>query len=291
MAPSRLYQNAIAALGASRAQWEAAAQRIAAVNGPDAANQLGSEILRMIEAEEQLSADPMKAEPALMSQAIAALAASAWPAGAVEFQREYESVTDAFRLSGQRISVSPRTLYRYLNGHGFLERLADALHGTNDILAERLEKLIRQALEQRSHGAWNGVIEFLRAPHVWAILVSQGIPLSERRGLYVTFDLDAPRERSSARWLHAALALWLPLDDCFLELRYPVSDADVLRFPTFADAGWFRHFACAAPAEPCGWTRPHGTVDPRPDRQPEAVHETPTLDRLSSSDHLRAVPP
>jgi hypothetical protein len=295
LANSRLYENALSSLGAALAQWHATAQRIAAVSGPDPQNQSGGEVLRMIEAEEQLSAHPANADPVLMTQALDALAATSWPASPTEFQKAYETAIEQFRLHGRPIRLSPRTLYRYLNGRaasGFLQQLAKALRAAGrKAHARRLDTLIGDAATQRPDANWDRVIEFVRNPKVWPILLGQEVPLAPRRGMFVTFDLDTPTVRGSARWLHAALALWLPLDDCFLELRYPTTAGELLRFPTFADAGWFRHFVGARVGEPCGWTRPHKSIDPAPDRQPEAVHATPSLDRLSSPNDLRAVPP
>jgi len=293
MAPSRLYENALSSLGAARAQWDAAAQRIAAVNGPDSRNQSGQDTVRSIEAEEQLSADPDAAEPSILAQALAVLASMAWPDGPSEFPAAYEEALDQFRLKGTRIQSSPAMLFRYANGPGLLRVIARALADAGqDHLAGSLNNLIDSASGKAPTHTWDVVVAYVRKSEVWTLLVRNHVPLSRPgRSMFVTFDLASPRDRQSAQWLHAALALWLDRDPCFLEVSFPTATDDELLFPTFADAGWFRHFRGAPAAEPHGWTRPHPPRDPVADRQPEAVMETQGLDRLPSPSHLRAVPP
>jgi len=290
---SRLYEAAVASLGASRAQWEAAAQRIAATEGPDLRNQSGAAILANIQAEEQLSADPGQADSALLAGALTELAAAAWPDTAAGFRNTFVNALDAFRLKGTQISFSPAMLHRYIQGPGFLRALAKALaNAGHDTLATVLHARIEATARGEPTETWQSVVDLIRTPGVWAALVANPIAMAPPgRSMFVTFDAPAPTDRRSARRLHAALALCLDCQECFLEIRYPTQSDDKLLFPTFADAGWFSHFRGARAGEPHGWTRPHSPLDPEDDRQPEAVQETQTLARLPSADHLRAVPP
>lgn len=293
LARSRLCANALAAMAGARAPWDSAARDIATIDGPDPRNQSGAESIRMIEAEEQLSPDPAAANPSIMAQALAALAATRWPLEPGKAADAYEQALSLFRLKGTRIRSSPAMLYRYVNGPSFLRILARALADAGqDRLANGLDRLIRAASGKPPTATWEAVVAYIQKAGVWTLLISQPIQLARPgRSMFVTFDGAPPAGRRSARWLHAALALWLDRDPCFLELRFPARGGDRLLFPTFADAGWFRHFHGAPVGEPHGWTRPHPPLDPVADRQPEAVSEPCMLDRLDSPQHLRALPP
>ena len=293
MDQSTLYLNALSALGATRTQWKAAATHIAGIDGPDPLNQSGSEAIRMIESDEQLSADPAAAEPGTMAKALTALAGTQWPVGAGAVADAYEKALSPFRLNGTRIESTPTVLYRYVNGPSFLRILARALADAGqDRLSDGLKGLIEAASAKPPTGTWQAVVAYIQKAGVWTILVGNPVSIARPgRSMFVTFDLAPPTDRRSASWLHSALALWLDRDPCFLELRFPSQDSDRLLFPTFADAGWFRHFQGAPVGEPHGWTRPHPPLDPVADRQAEAVSEPCTLDRLESPQHLRAVPP
>jgi len=154
--------------------------------------------------------------------------------------------------------------------------------------AQKLDEKIAAAHNGAAGVSWDTVLEFVTSPDVWNALPLEEVPLSRARSTFVTFDAGQRVHRDSAGWMHTALALWKPRQDCFLQSQYAPNLDRPLRYPTLADAGWFRHFQSAEPAEPHGWTRPHDSALPR---QPEAVHKPSRLKALESPRDLRMVPP
>ena len=293
---SRLYQNAVSALSARQAAWEATRTRLLQVDpgGQGDPNLAGSgpAVVRIIETENQLSDDPPNADPALLAAALTKLSAVSWPADVEGVQEAYEKALAPHALRGQPIASKPPVVFRYITGTDFWERIAKALRDVHeDILASELDDLMARAGRQPAEASWDEVAEFVTDPAVWGILNRKAVPLGGGKGMFVTFDAGQAVHRDSSRWLHAALALRCPWKPRFAEIRYTLRKADELRFPTLADAGWFRWFRSAAVGEPYGWTRPHPPLDPEADRQPEAVHKTPSLARVRSSADVRIVPP
>lgn len=295
-AGSRLYQNAVGALGDRQDAWEATRARLLQVC-PDEhadANLAGSgpAVVRIIETENQLSDDPPNAEPARLAAVLATLSAVPWPADDQGVRDAYEEAVAPHALEGQPIASRPRVAFRYITGAGFWKQIVKALRDAHeDILASELDDVMTRADRQPEQASWGEVAAFVTDPAVWAVLNRGGVRLGDGTGVFITFDAGQPAHRDSSLWLHAALALRRPWKPRFAEVRYNVGKADKLRFPTLADAGWFRWFRSATVGEPHGWTRPHPPCDPNADCQPEAVHETPTLARVRSPAGLRIVPP
>jgi hypothetical protein len=84
LAKSQLYVNAVDALGARQGAWARAEARIGAVMGPDPDNGSGADVVEIIQSENHLSVDPMKADPAPMCDLLADLADARWPDEPVE---------------------------------------------------------------------------------------------------------------------------------------------------------------------------------------------------------------
>ena len=197
-------------------------------------------------------------------------------------------------LQGQPLRGKPAELRRYCNGPGLFKAIARALRRNgNEDDADELEALIREAERGTPGATWGAVTDYLGEPEVWDAARGCDIALSGCESTFVTFDArGAPLRKDSARWMHAALALWIPMSSCSIELRYRRRKGDELRFPTFADAGWFRHFRGAPLGAPHGWTHPHLTgLDPPPSPQPEAVQARPTLARVEKAEDLRVMLP
>jgi hypothetical protein len=245
----------------------------------------------IIETENQLSADPASADPALLAEALSLLGAVAWPADVGGVCRAYGAAVAPYALHGKPVASRPAVVFRYVTGAGFWKQIVAALRNSReDTLASELDDLVTRAERQPAETTWDEVVEFATDPGVWSVLDRAAVRLGGGASAFVTFDAGQPVQRESSAWLHAALALWRPWNPRFAEVRYATSSADTLRFPTLADAGWFRWFRSAAVGEPHGWIRPHPPLDSVADRQPEAVHETPTLARLQSPADLRIVP-
>ncbi|MBC8443298.1 hypothetical protein H8D79_01085 [PVC group bacterium] len=283
---SKLYQNAVATLGASASAWQAAHEKIEHAPAEDSENQSGRVIVDMIEGEHQLSTNPGEGEPGLMAELLTQLAAVEWPKRSAAFTKAYEAALRSFALKGPATKFRPDVLFRYCNGPGLMKRLLTALRGSRSAARRRLALLISSALNGRDGVTWTRVVEMLKAEPVWRSLPKGEAKLSGGDSVFVTFDHGQHTERDDARWLHEALALWKPLGPCLIEVRYGLEKAGDLHFPTLADAGWFRYFRSAEPTQDHGWTRPRsGTA-----RQPEAVHGQKTLDVVASPDDIRLVP-
>jgi len=194
----------------------------------------------------------------------------------------------SFALRGSRIRSSPTTLYRYCNGPGLLRAVSTVLESTSPNLARRLEQLIGDAANGGSGVSSDRVMEFITSPEVWSVLPRKHVPLSLGKSTFVTFDRSQGANRQSSAWVHSALALRKPRDDCFIESRYTPDPVEPLHFPTVADAGWSRHFYSAEAEAPHGWTRPHDASLPP---QPEAVHRSAGLAVLDAPSDLRLLPP
>lgn len=286
--PSELYARAREALGSAKADWDQTAEQMERVDGPDVKNQSGSDAVRMIRTEQQLSDDPKSAAPELMKLLLACLASVRWPNDPMAFAQAYGNVMGIFALLGQPIRFSPDALYRYCNGPGLLRAVSDALRTTRPNFAQRLDQLIHAAASGTAGVSWDTVMDFVTTSEVWHAIPLDEVPLSRAASTFVTFDASQPAKRESARWMHSALALWKPVTECFLESQYGTDHAGDLRYPTLADAGWFRYFRSAEPTEPHGWTNPHDAALPP---QPEAVHGSGSLGALQSADDLRVLSP
>lgn len=291
MPDSPLYTNVTSALSADMVpRWGSLMATMAGLYPPDDPNRAGEKVVRMIRTENHLSEAPEEADPALMQDVIEALCAESWPSEPEEFVLAYEALLQAnFALKAPEIKTSPSTIYRYYAHSGIFSAMEKHLEKSHQHpLAQVLRKRIADAEAGRPASSWQGVLDFVKE-QVWGQPNMTEMPLTGAQGsMFVTFDRSTPSPRDSATRMHSALALWKPLQECFVEFRYPTEGADVLRFPTFADAGWFRYFYSADVDADHGWTHPHhGTEDP----QPEAVEEPQTMGRLHGSDDMRMLPP
>lgn len=283
---SKLYQNAVAALGPNAAARQAAREKIARAPVEDSANQSGQAVARMVQTEHQLSDDPRTAEPELMKLLLACLSSMRWPAEAQAFARAYGLASGLFRLRGRPIQSSPDVLFRYCNGPGLIRKICDELEAADSEFAEVLRQFVERA--SNGTGSWADAIDFLRTPEVWQELPREAINVSGTPSVFVTFDAGQTTDRNNAEGMHRALALWKPKSECFIELRYPADQVEELRFPTLADAGWFRYFHSVEPGTPHGLTKPH---DQNLAKQPEAVHEPRTLSVLTTPRDVRLIGP
>jgi hypothetical protein len=265
---------------------------IRAVAGPDPHNESGESVLAMIQSEHQLSRDPGSADAEWMGRLLAELFAVNWtdlPSGVA---RSYERLVRQFAQKGPSIAAKPPLLFRYVNGPGIFGQIRKALETAGSTaFAEELNRLITTA-HNGSGRTWKDVLTFIQEDPVWTAIPHDRVRLSGHHSTFVTFDLDGSSKplQGSAAKMHAALALWKPVNACFVELRYRPEPSEVLRFPTLADAGWFRFFWSAPSGEPYGWTRPHDvTLGPRP----EAVHDdpAPTLARIERPMDIQVLPP
>jgi hypothetical protein len=296
---SRLYRNAVSALGTQRATWQRARKRLEAVacaQRDDWQNGSGAATLALIRTEHQLSADPANAHPEPMREMLERLCNLDCTRAYHDVVKAYGTILEPFALKGTLIHTRPATLYRYLNGPGLFSAMIDGVEPMHPKLARKLRHEVRVVKRGDSVSTWQRVLAELSRPSVWAALPRASIKLARARSMFVTFDgtPSPPTLRARATVLHAAAAMWRPRHPCFVEASYPSEPTDELRFPTFADAGWFRFFRSAPHGEPHGWTHPHRWVrlagSPLPP-QPEAVQETLTLARLAGASSLRVVDP
>jgi hypothetical protein len=290
MAESELYRKAYAALGSDRAAWDEAAGRISTAPVSKPRNEDGPDVLANIRDEQQLSDDPDRAEPALLVALLLALSQVRWPTSAVAFKERYERTVRGWRLKGRPLLQRPAQVYRYINGPGiFLAVVAAFREADLDDLAEELTEACERAADAADPLTWDGVLALLQDRRLWDAIPRDSVRMSRSSSSFLTFDAGQPVERSDAAWMHAALGLSLPRDACLLELRYATRPPDRIRFPTVADAGWYRWYRGAGSGEPHGWTNPHALVQHSPLRQPEAVQRTPNMDRLAGPQDIRLV--
>lgn len=291
MADSPLYTNVTSALSAGMvARWESLMATMAGLYPPDHPNRAGEEVVRMIRTENHLSEAPDEPDPAPMQDVIEALCAESWPSEPQEFVLAYEALLQAnFALKAPEINTSPSTIYRYYAHSGIFTEMEKDLDKSHQYaLAQALGKRIADARAGKPTSSWQGVLDFAKE-HLWDELNLPEIPLTGAQGsMFVTFDGSTPFPRDSAARMHSALALWKPLQECFVECKYPREGGDVLRFPTFADAGWFRYFYSADVHADHGSTQPHHATEAP---QPEAVEEPQTMGRLHDTDDMRMLPP
>lgn len=285
---SQLYDNAVNALGSRRASWKALEQRIGAIRGPERPNEDGPDVVEMIRTEHQLSDDPTQALPSPMSGLLGDLCGAAWPSDAMGFRDTYNGVVRQYALRGQPIAADPDRAYRYLNGPAVFQKgIRPALP---NVVRDSLGPLMDAAERTNRATTWQDVLVEVAKPVVWDAFDRQAVPLAAPGMPSMFVTLDDPGHsinRNSATKVHAALALWKPRSDCFVEARLAPRADKPLKMPTFADAGWFRFFRSAGVGEPNGWTRPH---DPGLPPQPEAVREPAALAELQSSQDLRILP-
>ncbi len=291
MPDSPLYTNVRDALSADMVvPWESLMATMAGLYPADDPNRAGEEVVRMIRTENHLSEAPDDPDPAPMQDVIEALCAESWPSEPEKFVLAYEGLLQTkFALKAPEINTSPSTIYRYYAHSGiFTEMEKDLNKSHQHDLAQALGKRIADARAGKPTSSWQGVLDFVKN-HLWGELNLPEIWLTGAQGsMFVTFDGSTPSPRDSATRMHSALALWQPLQECFVEFKYLRGGADVLRFPTFADAGWFRYFYSADVDANHGRTHPHhGTEAP----QPEAVEEPQTMGRLQGSNDMRMLPP
>ena len=276
--PSRvaLYDDAVGTLGAQRDAWFSTSELLAKTVGPDLLNHSGADVVRMIESENHLSSGLGSSDSALMSAVLIALASIAWPSDPEGICRAYEQCLLQFTFQAPQIRTAPSRAFRYLNGYGFFEAIARALNKSEPTLAGLLRGLVDQAKNKKV--TWTDVTRFVTRARVWNRLPRSELPLAFAQAMFVSFDGNPPLDRGSASKVHSALALKKPLQSCFIQLEYDLDAGDVLKFPTFVEAGWSRFFYSSAHSEPHGWTLPH---DPEHERQPEAVTVTVSLERLN----------
>ena len=295
MTKSRLYEEALAALGGRQSDWTQAENRIGAVVLPDPANGNGADVVEIIQSENHLSADPPRFDPAVMCELLADLADVPWPDEPVDIRDTYDRVVGRYALRGKAVDNAPGTHFRYVNGPAiFAKGIPAALGGPpTALVADALLALITAAERGDGGTTWQDVLDEVRDPVLWGSLPRDQVHLARpgSASMFVTFDdSNAGIDRDSATTVHAALALWWPRNDaCFVELPLPTTNAAPLHVPTLADAGWYGFFRSAAPDAGCGWTNPHPAPPGLPP-QPEAVRAPGTLEELLSSSDLRIVP-
>ena len=99
---------------------------------------------------------------------------------------------------------------------------------------------------------------------------------AEGRPAWATFDDPdqplSPAVRANAPLMLQQLAMLRDSRSVLVEIIYDASDAENIRFPTVADAGWERRFRSAPPGADWGLTAPEGLPP-----QPEVVHDNADL--------------
>jgi len=299
---SLLYKATIRDLGTREPDWKALLARIMSISGPDLDNQDGKDVACMIEQETQLSRAPERLDTSVFAKLLGDLCDGTWPdpnspndpTYQASFVRRYEDVTDQYFLSGPEIKASPPIVYRYISdGTRLFLSMVDMLQKAGSFsYASSLQDLVDRARTGRNGYGWSTVVGFVTKQDVWSTLAHDQLFLCPRRRMFVTFDLKPSSLAGSSLRLHAALGLWKrsSLSPCFLEIALHVDSKDRLKFPTFADAGWFRFFRSAPLGAQHGLTQPHANQDAI-GQQPEAVMETLTFQRLRSGSSIRFVPP
>ena len=185
-------------------------------------------------------------------------------------------------------------MYRYISdGTQLFLRMVEILRKAGAFsYASSLHDLVDKARTGRNGYGWSAVVGFVTKQNVWNTLAHDQLSLCKERRMFVTFDLNPSSLGGSSLRLHAALGLWKSstVNPCFLEIAFHVDSKDRLKFPTFADAGWFRFFRSAPLGAQHGLTQPHANQYAI-GQQPEAVMETLTFQRLRSGNCIRFVPP
>lgn len=277
-----LYDLALRAMtDAELAGWNTAKAQILSVSDyPGSGN--GASIMALLQRECHLSEDASRDDPTLMREFLVALSTELRGVTGNDIVAKFDATAAQFSLKGKPISRTPQQVYRYCNGPGLFRQVAERLLGVDKDMSEMLESLYADA--SRS-GNWSAVERFVTRGSVWDIIPRASVQLSWRESTFVTFDIDATI-RTSRRLIHSALALSPPVNDCFIEVTYPMQPTISLHIPTVADAGWFQYFQPQPVGQPCGWTKPH-PCNPPLSPQPEAVQRRPTLALVDSPTNLR----
>lgn len=276
MATSHLYAGLIARLSLAAPEWEALLATLRGMSGSDALNHSGDITVQNIHLEDQLSTNPSTADAALFEAfARDLLTALATSCSDNDIGDKYENACKPHVLKGRCIPTTPKRVFRYVNGSGILRKINSHLQTSHPSIADELSRLIDEAESGTPGATWTAALEF--AMHTDVLRkITPPIKLAPREHVFVTFDTTSSHARRTATSVHNALALWLPLRPCFIEFSY-IPEPSSLRYPTVADAGWFKFYRSTPHTEDHGWTNPHAT-DPPEERQPEAVQQSPLLD-------------
>jgi len=278
---SPLYNHALSLLGVEVDRWESSRVRLAGIPaqpGGDPRNTTGAHIVANLEREHQLSPNPGAPDGKLYARFLGRLTEEDWSTSK-EASARYDKLCDDHALQAPIINSTPFRLYRYINGPGLLRSIVEQLRRLGSIDTDYLAQDVGRLLRGEDY---DGAIRYVTHPRAWSKVPRGNVLLAPRRAAFVTFDGGAPGiNRRSPAVMHGALALHFPRKQCFLALAFDRRSDDELRFPTVAEAGWFRWFVSSPHGEPHGWTAPH---NPRLPRQPEAVMPTPTLERIDRED-------
>jgi hypothetical protein len=189
MAPSKLFQNAFAALGAKQGQWTATSAKIASIDGPDVQNQSGRDIVRMLQTEHHLSSDPVAALPDIMKELLEELCELDWIKPPGDVASAYQNLVGRFGRKGPPIGVTPGWLFRYVNGGGLFEQIAKQLDASGkSAYSTALRRLISEA-KVGTGSTWRDVLLFLQDDALWKAVPKNAVRLSGGESTFVTFDV------------------------------------------------------------------------------------------------------